>query len=133
MSLRVVRQVVVKVIVTEHLKEKLVGEMQSALHRMDAEITQLELQGKKLLLDVEKSNPGVLSKVREQVSAERQKRQDTRKELLERIRAVAGLEIGQEHVHSTIDSVVEVNVGDDWDSVSSREIVLKDDRVVEIR
>jgi hypothetical protein len=133
MSLQIVRPVVVKVIVTEHLKEKLVGELQSALQKTDAELQQIELQGKRLLLEVEKSSPGRLSAIREQVDTERQKRQDTRRELLERIKAVANLQVGHEHTHSTVDSLVEVQVGDDWNQLSAREIVLKDDRVVEIR
>lgn len=39
--------------------------------------------------------------------------------------------LGQETVHGTVESLVEVRVGDVWKS--SVEIVLKDDRIVEIR
>lgn len=131
MSLKIIRPVTVKVIVTEELKERVASDLQQAIHRIDGELQQLDFQAKRTLSDLEKTTPQRVAVVKSQFEVERQKRLDTRRELVEKLKAIAGLPLGQETVHSTVESLVEVRVGDVWKS--SVEIVLKDDRIVEIR
>lgn len=131
MSLKIVRPITVRVIVTEKLKEKLVFDLQHALQRVDGELQQIEYQSIKMQNDIEKVNPQRATAIRNQLDTEKLKRQDTRRELLEKLKAIAALEIGQEQVHSTVDSIFEVNVGDTWQHAV--EIVIKDDLIVEIR
>ena len=131
MSLKIVRPITVKVIVTEQLKEKLAFDLQHALQRVEGELQQIEYQGIKMQTDIDKANPQRATAIRSQLDAEKQKRLTVRRELLEKLKAIAALEIGQEQVHSTVESVFEVNVGDTWHYAV--EIVLKDDRIVEIR
>lgn len=129
--LTVVRPITVKVIVTEALKDKLALDMQQALQRLDSELQQIEAQSRKIVADMEKANPERARMVKGQLEAEKQKRNETRRELIERIKAVAALEVGQEQVHSTVEGIANVKVGDIWQSAV--EIVIKDDRIVEIR
>lgn len=131
MSLKVVRPITVKVIVTEQLKEKIAFDLQHALQRVEGELQQIDYQSIKVQNDIEKVNPQRATAIRNQLDTEKQKRLDARRELLEKLKAIAALEIGQEQVHSTVESVFEVNIGDSWQHAV--EIVLKDDRIVEIR
>lgn len=120
MSLRIVRPITVKVIVTQELKERLALDLQRSLQRIDGELQQID-----------KLSPERIVALKGQIDTERQKRLDMRKELLDKLKVIAALELGQEHVHSTVESIMEVNVGDIWQRPA--EIVLKDDRIVEIR
>lgn len=131
MSLKIVRPITVRVIVTEKLKEKLVFDLQHAIQRVDGELQQIEYQSIKMQNDIEKVNPQRATVIRNQLDTEKLKRQDTRRELFEKLKVIAALEIGQEQVHSTVDSIFEVNVGDAWQHAV--EIVIKDDLIVEIR
>lgn len=131
MSLKIVRPITVKVIVTEQLKEKIAFDLQHALQRVEGELQQIDYQSIKVQNDSEKVNPQRVTAIRNQLDTEKQKRLDARRELLEKLKAIAALEIGQEQVHSTVESVFEVNIGDSWQHAV--EIVLKDDRIVEIR
>lgn len=131
MSLKIVRPITVKVIVTEQLKEKLVFDLQHALQRVEGDLQQIEYQSIKVHNDIDKVNPQRATAIRGQLETEKQKRLDGRRELLEKLKVIAALEIGQEQVHSTVESVFEVNIGDTWQHAV--EIVLKDDRIIEIR
>ncbi|MBS3950738.1 MAG: YlqD family protein [Peptococcaceae bacterium] len=125
------RPITVKVIVTEQLKEKLFFDLQHALQRVEGDLQQIEYQSIKVQNDIDKINSQRATAIRNQLDTEKQKRLDARRELLEKLKAIAALEIGQEQVHSTVKSIFEVNIGDTWQHAV--EIVLKDDRIVEIR
>lgn len=131
MILKVVRPITVKVIVTEELKEKLANDLRLALQRTEAELQQIDAQAKRLLADADKLDSTRVASLKNQLEAEKVKRLDTRKELFEKLKVIAALELGREQVHSTVESIIEVNVGDPWHPAT--EIVLKNDRIVEIR
>ena len=131
MTLKVVRPITVKVIVTDQLKEKLAFELQHALQRVEGDLQHIEYQSKVLQNDIDKVSAQRATAIKSQLDSERQKRLDARRELLEKLKAIAALEVGQEQVHSTVDSIVEISVGDTWQPAV--EIILKEDRIVEIR
>jgi hypothetical protein len=113
MPLTIRRQVTVKAVVTEELKEQLAAELQSALARLEAEIGQLEAQD------------GVAGEIR--------KRRQQREQLVARMRELVRLEQGQEIVQGSVEGEVQVKAGDDWARLFAAEIVLKDGKVVAIR
>jgi len=58
---------------------------------------------------------------------------ESRRLLTERLKEISRLEDGQEVVHGRVESLVDIKVGDRWDAVMSVELVLEDNRVIEIR
>ncbi len=133
MALTIRRPITVKSIVTDLLKDSLLNDLQTALQKLEQDIQQLEFQGKKLLTDLEKQNPQRVAVFKQQLDGERQKRADAKKELLQKMQAVQALELAQEVIHSTVEGVWEVEVGQNWKDIQGSEIVLKDDVVIEIR
>ena len=52
---------------------------------------------------------------------------------MEELKIISKLSIGEEVVQGTIDSPVEIQVGDNFDALNRTEIVIKDGIIVEIR
>lgn len=129
----VLREIRVKARVTEDLKKRLAGEIQEAIRVTDAELAQLDFQVRRVLPALEKQNQPQAAVVRQQVEAEHQKRLERKSGLLERLKDVARLEIGSEIVHGTVQGPVRVKVGDDWEKVTSAEILLVDGIVAAVR
>jgi len=72
--------------------------------------------------------------VRGQVEQEKERQRSVREALLERMKQVEELEVGEEVIRGALESQVEVEEGDNLAEVlGGREIVTKDDVVVEIR
>jgi len=80
MSLKVVRPITVKVIVTEQLKEKLFFDLQHALQRVEGDLQQIEYQSIKVQNDIDKINSQRATAIRNQLDTEKQKRLDARRE-----------------------------------------------------
>ncbi len=129
MPLRVKRSITVKAIVTEELKAKLAGELQSALGQIEAELARLDA--------VERggnaAERGGAATPAGGPSPERAKRAAQREQLIDRMRELAKLELGTEIVQGTVEGEAEVRLGDDWARVFASEVVLRDGRVVAIR
>ena len=133
MALSVLRPITVKAIVTAELQASLLADLSRALEQAERELQQLDFQGKKMLLDLERKHPDRLPGLQQQLEAERQKRQEMKQELLQRVATVEAFSLGQEVVHSTVQGFCTVMLGHRWSEVQSAEIVLRDDVVVEIR
>ncbi|MHB8946579.1 MAG: YlqD family protein [Bacillota bacterium] len=130
MAVFIQRPVTVKAKVTEALKKRLAAEFQESLRQAEAELTQLEAQLKRLS---EPSEGGPGRAAVERLEAERQKRADQKNRLLDNIKELARLESGAEITQGTVQGLVQVKAGDDWDRVFEAEIVVEDGRVVAIR
>ena len=127
------RKILVKVIVTEAFKEKVISEMTEALNKMEAELSFIEQRAKKTITELTiKASPQAQA-VREQLEWEKKKREDAKTEMNERIRMLSGLKEGTEIAQGEIEGPVEVKVGDNWNQVFKKEIVIKDGVVVDIR
>lgn len=126
------RQVPVRAVVTDSLKRQLAVDTQEAIKKLDLELAQLDFSAKKAQHEL-KADPQRLVKAEQQIEAEANKRQETRNQLLTRLKDIARLNPGEEVVTGVVESLVEVRVGDSWDELSRTAIVLKDNVVVEIR
>lgn len=127
MPLTVRRPVTVKVRITENFQKAMGAQLQEAVRRLDAELAQIDAQLKRA------DGDGADRALRQQLSAERQKRAERRAKLVEDMKELARLAPGAEIVQGTIEGPVEVRVGDDWDRLFSAEIVIEDGKVVAIR
>jgi len=128
------REVILRAIVTDKLKEELTAELQGAADQVDQRLQQIDFSTRGLITDLQRSDLQRAMTVRKQVEAEKQKQQELRDALLERKAQVAELENDTEVVRGTLESYVEVNEGDDLGAVlGGVDIVTKDNVVVAIR
>jgi len=132
-GLTVKRSVVVKVKVTEKFKNQMAAEIQETVRRLDAELHQLDFQIKRLVTELEKKNPAGIPAAKKQMEAEKQKRSQAKSKLTEQLRNIGKMAIGAEVVQGTMESIAEINVGDDWRDIMSIEIIICDNKIIEIR
>lgn len=130
--LTITRPVLVKNRVTNLYKKTVALELQQAAAKLEMELQQLEFQSRKLV-EIAKKNPSGAEIHRGQLEQEKQKRLDTRQKLLDKIKEIAKLANGSEVLQGKVESIVEVNVGDDWNHLMNVEIIIEDGKVAEIR
>ncbi len=128
------RQIVLKAVVTEALKEQLITDIQSAIQRVEASHEELDRQSRRMMLELQRTDLNRAMSFRQQLDAEKRKYEDARAELLEQREEVQQLELGQEVVRTTLEGTVEVQLGDNiGELLGGAEIVVIDDVVTEIR
>lgn len=125
--------VTIKAKVTEDLKQQMAAEIQENIKKADMELQQIEFHGKRLMTEQAKADAQGLVGIRQQIDAEKQKRQDFKNHMLEKLKETAQLEIGSEIVQGTLERTVEVSVGDDLHKIMGTEILLEDGKIVAFR
>lgn len=132
MGITVVRPVVVKAIVTETFKKQYLGELEDTVRRLDTVITQIDTQIRRT--ELERQISPQARAIRQQLEVERSRQEAARMELAARIKEAEGLELNTEFSQGTIESMAELNVGDNFFTRLARaEVVIKDGIVIEIR
>lgn len=131
MSITVKRTVLVKVIVTERFKEQRKAEIEHALAELDSVGKRLkfELESVSRRGDAAKENAALL----ERLSAGLRNNESARVKLSAELESLALLEVGSEYGRGMLEGLVDVKVGDDLSRLGQCEIVVKDDKIVEIR
>lgn len=127
------RKIRVKIIVTAEFKKELLTEIQLNVQKIDAELSFLEQRAKKTVMELTIKGSPQVQAVREQLDWEKKKRDESRTALLEQASKIQTLEEGVEILQREVDGPIEIKVGDNWDDIFTKEIVLKDGMVVEIR
>jgi hypothetical protein len=132
-SITVQRPVVIKAIVTEAFKRLYMADLEEAIKRVDAIVTQIDVQARRFELE-RQVTPQQSRNLRAQLELERQRQEATRIELQARLREAQDLQLNTEFTQGTIEGMVDVSVGDNlFDKISRTEIVVKDGIVLEIR
>jgi hypothetical protein len=127
------RKITIKVRVTDVFKKQVIQELQEGIKKIDAELKFLDQRAKKMITELTlKASPQVAA-VREQLEYEKRKREETRTAMAEQIKIVGTLEQGREVIQGEIEGPLEVKVGDNWEEIMQREIVLEDGRIIAIR
>jgi hypothetical protein len=128
------RQVVLKAIVTPKLKEQLLAEVQEAIGRVNENQEQLEVQSRRVMLELQRTDLNRAMAFRQQLDVEKRKHSDMKEELEERLQEYQALEMGSEFVRGLLDGQVEINEGDNLrEKLSQGEIITEDDIIKEIR
>jgi hypothetical protein len=128
------RQVVLKAVVTPKLKESLIAEVQEAIGRVNETQDQLEVQSRRVMLELQRTDLNRAMAFRQQLDAEKRKHSDLKEELDERMQEYQGLEMGSEFVRGVLEGTVEVNAGDNLrEKLGQAEILTEDDVIKEIR
>lgn len=128
------RQIVLKAIVTPRLKESLIAEVNEAIERVNETQDQLEVQSRRVMLELQRTDLNRAMAFRQQLDAEKRKHGDLKEELEERLKEYQALEMGTEFVRGVIEGQVDVQVGDNLlHKMSRAEILTEDDTIREIR
>ncbi len=133
-SVTIKRNILLRAIVTDTLKEEVATELQEAADQIEQRVRELDAAGKRYIADLQRTDLQRAMALRQQVEAEKKKQEDVRASLVERKKQVGEWKDGDEVVRGTIEGVVEVNEGDNLAVLlGGTEVVVKDDVVVEIR
>lgn len=132
MGLTVTRPVVIKTIVTEGFKRLYTQDLEDAIKRVDTIVQQLDTQIRRSELERQVSPQA--RAIRQQLELERARQEATRAELSMRLREAQDLELNSEFTQGTVESQVEVKVGDNlFTKLGRTELVVKDGIIMEIR
>ena len=133
-GLSVRRSIEVVVIVTEQFKQELKAELQLAAEEAQRRIEQMEVQSRRLLADLQRTDITQAMSARRQVEAERRRGDAVRQDIQRQIEETDKLEIGSEYPRGTLEGVVEVNAGDSLiKKLTAAQVVVKDGVVIEVR
>jgi F0F1-type ATP synthase membrane subunit b/b' len=134
MGISVTRSIAIQAIVTEDFKEELKAELQEAADEVQRRTDQMELQSRRYLAEVQRTDLTQAMNARRRIEAERQRHDAMKDDILRQIEEVAKLELGSEYSRGSLEGTVEINAGDDLvKKLSGSQIVVKDGVIVEIR
>ncbi len=133
-SVTIKRDVILRAVVTSGLKEQLDDEFSEAIEQIDQRITQLDIGARQYVTELQRTDIQQAMAVRQQIETEKRRYRQGKDELIQRQRQVAELEEGTEIIRGTIESWVDVAVGDNIQTaLRGVEILVSDDEVIEIR
>ena len=141
-SIKLIRQIAVRAIVTENFKNQVANEINRNLQQIDAELQQLELKGRRAISELEKRAAGTMTNeirtqmeaIRQQVEAEKMRLLQLREEMQGQSQALAELPVGSVVTQFTVENPVEVRLGENiFQRLEGGEILVKDGIIQEIR
>jgi len=128
------REILLKAVVTERLQQELHDSVTEAIQRVVDEQDELERQSRRLMLELQRTDLNRAMAFRQQLDAEKRKRDELKAALEEQKKQYAELTLGEEITRGTIEGHVEVQVGDNLEEKMGRaEILVEDDIIKEIR
>jgi Tfp pilus assembly protein PilP len=128
--MQLIQTVIVKQILTERSKQRLLEKYLAGKLQMQKEYEQLQFELKKL----EKAKKYQPSALKTHFEKELQKRHDKEKLYEFQIEQLHMLPLGSELKEKEVQALIEVNVGDDWEQVMRQHtIIIKDGLIEEIR
>ena len=119
-SLTIKRTITVRAVVTPRWKEDAERELSNAIANVDAQQSQLEQEGQQLVDEIRRQSANPLdprvqeqvASVQQQVAAKRAELEEQKRQMLEQQRQVRELEMEQIVEQGQIESVCDVQVGD---------------------
>ena len=119
-SLTIKRTITVRAVVTPRWKEDAERELSNAIANVDAKLSQLEQEGQQLVDEIRRQSANPLdprvqeqvASVQQQVAAKRAELEEQKRQMLEQQRQVRELEMEQIVEQGQIESVCDVQVGD---------------------
>jgi hypothetical protein len=132
MGITLTRPVVIKAIVTESFKRLYIQDLEDAIKRVDTLVGQIDTQIRRTELERQLSPQS--RAVRQQLELERARQEAAKAELQMRLREAEGVELNSEFPQGTVESLVEVSIGDNlFNKIGRTEIIIKDGIILEIR
>lgn len=132
-EITLIRPVTIAIKVTEDYRAKVVQGIQKAISDLDTKLQQLDFQYRRMMLDLEKRNPGGILAAKQSFEKEQTLSKESKQKLLERLKEIGNWSMGQEIIQGQMDSLVKLEVGDNWSGKMKAEVILEDGILVEIR
>jgi predicted RNase H-like nuclease (RuvC/YqgF family) len=135
------RAVNIKAIVTPRWKDEAQQQLQAQINQIDNQLQQLEMQGQRMIAEIEKQSlkplgPEVkqqIENIQIQVNQKKSEFLEQKNQVLQQLQQVQTLELDQEVNQGQIDSIFRVEVGDHLIEKMQVEILLRDGVVEAIR
>ncbi|MCF2970552.1 YlqD family protein [Synechococcus sp. Nb3U1] len=135
------RNIPIKVVVTSLWKSEMQEQLQRQIQATDAQMQQLEFQGKRAIAELEKqstnpNSPQILQQVeavKSRVNEQKIKLLDQKNQLLQQANQLGTLELNQEVLQGNVESFFRVQQGDNLIQKMQVEILLEDGVIKEIR
>lgn len=132
MGLTVTRPVLIKAVVTESFKRLYMQDLEDAMKRAETILEQITTQIRRSELERQVSPQS--RALRQQLEVEHARQEAARAELQMRLREAEALELNTEFTQGTVESLVEVKIGDNlFNKLGRAEILVKDGIILEIR
>lgn len=132
MGLTVTRPVLIKAVVTESFKRLYVQDLEDAIKRAETILEQITTQIRRSELERQVSPQS--RALRQQLEVEHARQEAARAELQMRLREAEALELNTEFTQGTVESLVEVKIGDNlFNKLGRAELLVKDGIILEIR
>lgn len=126
MAITIKRPVRVRIVVTSEFRTRRIGELKTALAKLD-------IVRKQLAARIQAGEGKLESALVERFRSEQQRNEQTRAALKREFERVTGLEDGAEYDWGALEGTAQVEVGDDFSKLGACEIIVKDDKIIEIR
>ena len=135
------RVVNIKAIVTPLWKEEAQKQLQNQLNQLDSRLQQLEMQGQRMVAEIQKQNPlpddpvvtQQIGNVQNKLNQDKSKLLQQKNQTLQQLQQVQTLELNKEVNQGQVESFFHVAVGDNLISKMQVEILVRDGVVEEIR
>ena len=133
-SFRVIRKVLVRSVVNDKLKELLSSEIEGNLGNLEREYEKLQQQRQQYLGQCKERDVKPDYDIMKKIAIEEEKYKSSREQFNSRLNEVKSMEQWSEYVHGTVDSPVDVAIGDNWHQIMTGiEVLLEDGIVREVR
>jgi len=135
------RSINVKVVVTPRWKEEAQQQLQVQINQTDSQLQQLEMQGQRMISEIQKQNlhppgPQVMQQIENiqvQVNQRKSELLEQKNQNLQQLQQVQVLDLEQEVSQGQIDGTFTVGLGENLIQKMQVEILLRDGIVEEIR
>lgn len=135
------RVINVKVVVTPRWKEEFQQQLQAQINQFDGQLQQLELQGQRMMVDLQKQAPQVgeaavaqeINNLQMQMNQKKTELLERKNQILQQLQQVQMLEMEQEVGQGQIEGFFRVEKGDNLIKKMQVEVLLRDGVVEDIR
>lgn len=125
--MQIARKVLLKVVITDDFKKRYAAQLKGLQSEVKVELEKIKTTEQQFLLKVNNMDYNYVMQVREQLEREKATRENTLKELDDRMKEMDSMTIDSVFPQGTLDSFIDVKVGDNLeDKLGKAEIVIKD-------
>ena len=125
--------VTIKVKVTEKFRAKMLDKMEKQLAEVDLKLSKIDIQKKKFLEEHAEDNIQQVGAIVQKMEVDKAKGLKLKAKIEQDIADMKHLGLGAEIIQGTMQHVFNVKVGDKMPAVMNTEIIVEDEKIIEIR
>ena len=126
-------RVTIKVKVTEKFRAKMLDKMEKQLAEVDLKLSKIDIQKKKFLEEHAEDNIQQVGAIVQKMEVDKAKGLKLKAKIEQDIADMKHLGLGAEIIQGTMQHVFNVKVGDKMPAVMNTEIIVEDEKIIEIR